>query len=159
MSPRALLAWDGATAQAEALAGSPQAALHEDYLAQLDRLAAAGIADPEVHGQIADLLTADYERLTAALQAAKATALEETYRGLRAGETTPATLPPDLAEALSEVERAETQAWWREGLAVEPDAALFEALSALPLRGGITRTAVSKFVRRIGTISLLRPGE
>ena len=137
LSPRVLRAQAAATAQAEGLsgsarAGSPQAGLHGGYLAQLDRLATADLTDPEVQGQIAELLTADYEVEVAARSDAKATALQEVYRGLRDGDYRPASLPPDLAVLLSEAERAEIEAWWQGGLAVAPDAALFEGLIALP---------------------------
>ena len=132
LSPRVLRAQAAATAQAEAQAGSPQAGLPRGYLAQLDRLAAAGLVEPEVHGRIAELLTADYEAEVAARSEAKAAALQEVYRGLRDGDYRPASLPPDLAVLLSEAERAEIEAWWQGGLAVAPDAALFEGLIALP---------------------------
>ena len=132
LSPRLLRAQAAATAQAEAQVGSPQAGLHGGYLAQLDRLATADLTDPEVQGQIAELLTADYEAEVAARSDAKATALQEVYRGLRDGDYRPASLPPDLAVLLSEAERAEIEAWWQGGLAVAPDAALFEGLIALP---------------------------
>ncbi len=133
LSPRMLRAQAAATAQAEAQVGSPQAGLHGGYLAQLDRLATADLTDdPEAQGQIAELLTADYEAEVAARSDAKATALQEVYRGLRDGDYRPASLPPDLAVLLSEAERAEIEAWWQGGLAVAPDAALFEGLIALP---------------------------
>ena len=113
-------------------AGSAQTGLHGGYLAQLDRLATADLAEPEIQGRIAELLTADYEAEVAARREAKATALQEVYCGLRDGDDRPASLPPDLAVLLSEAERAEIEAWWQGGLAVAPDAALFEGLIALP---------------------------
>ena len=98
-------------------AGSAQTGLHGGYLAQLDRLATADLAEPEIQGRIAELLTADYEAEVAARREAKATALQEVYRGLRDGDDRPASLPPDLAVLLSEAERAEIEAWWQGGLA------------------------------------------
>ncbi|WP_119169052.1 hypothetical protein [Algihabitans albus] len=129
--PRATAAQAKAAVQAEILAGSPQAGPHKVYRKRMARLAGVEAEDPRVRGGAADELTAAYERETAALRGAKATAQVEIQRGLRAGEVTPASLPPDLAAVLSESERDELEDWWRTGLAVEPDAALFEALHAL----------------------------
>ncbi|WP_375594674.1 hypothetical protein ABWI00_21915 [Algihabitans albus] len=158
LSPRLLRAQAAATAQAEDLAGSPQAGLHGGYLAQLDRLATAGLTDPGVQGQIAELLTADYEAEVAALSEAKATALQEVYRGLRDGGYRPASLPPDLAVLLSEAERAEIEAWWQGGLAVAPDAALFEGLIALPpdalLALDLSRPALARHLSKSETARL-----
>ncbi|WP_421707106.1 hypothetical protein [Algihabitans sp.] len=61
----------------------------------------------------------------------KATAQAEIARNLGSGAATPASLPPDLAAVLNGEEQAELEDWWRDGLRVSPDAALFESLHAL----------------------------
>ena len=107
------------------MAGSPEAAPHELHRDRMARLASVETEDPQVLGGAAD------ERETAALQVDKATAQAEIARSLRSGAATPASLPPDLAAVLSGEEQAELEDWWRDGLRVAPDAALFEALHAL----------------------------
>ena len=113
------------------MAGSPEAAPHELHRDRMARLAGVETEDTQVLGGAADELTAAYERETASLQADKATAQAEIARSLRSGAAPPASLPPDLAAVLSGEERAELEDWWRDGLRVAPDAALFEALQAL----------------------------
>lgn len=129
--PRVERARASAAASSTDQAGSPHEAVHIAYLEQMGRLQNAGITDPVVYKKVADLVTADYERQKSVLEAAKTTALEEIYRGLRAGDYAPATIPPSLSAVLTEDDRGAVENWWQDNMQVQTNHALFEDLMSM----------------------------